>query len=146
MIGGRRGDGIVKLSSEISCYVLVVGSGLAGCMAALEASRVCPRVILASAGPILSGSSFFEGTWGLGCIAAESRDDDADLAQTILDVGCGMADGELVDVLVHETRFILHDLITYSQAASHRHFRILQRILHSLQRNPFHCFCQRYQR
>ena len=110
MIGERRGDGIVKLSSEISCDVLVVGSGLAGCTAALEASRVGLRVILASAGPTFSGSSFFEGTWGLGCIAAESRGDDADLAQTILDVGCGMADGELVDVLVHETRFILHDL------------------------------------
>ena len=95
-----KGDGVVKLSSEISCYVLVVGSGLAGCMAALEASRVCPRVIVASAGPILSGSSFFEGTWGLGCIAAKDREDDADLVQSILDVGCSMADEELAGTLV----------------------------------------------
>lgn len=100
----------MKLSSEISCDVLVVGSGLAGCMAALEASRVCPRVIVASAGPILSGSSFFEGTWGLGCVAAKDRDDDANLLQSILDVGCGMADEELAGTLVRETRSLLFDL------------------------------------
>lgn len=110
MIGERRGDGIVKLSSEISCDVLVVGSGLAGCTAALEASRVGLRVILASAGPTFSGSSFFGGTWGLGCIAANDREDDADLVRSILDVGRGMADEELVGELVGGIRHRLHDL------------------------------------
>ena len=78
------------------CDVLIVGSGLAGIMAAVEASIEGQTVILACNGPVFSGSSFYPGTWGLGLIGPENQNDEEDLIQTILSVGCGMADEKMV--------------------------------------------------
>ena len=97
-------------SSETTCDVLVVGSGLAGCMAAIAAAEEGARVALASTGSLFSGSSFFEGTWGLGCIAPNSPDDEEDLVQTVLKVGCGVADEQLARTLVHSISPALDDL------------------------------------
>lgn len=91
---------IMKLTSALQCDVCVIGSGLAGCLAALEAAEAGGRVCLASTGPLFSGSSFFEGTWGLGCIAPDGPEMAEDLVQTILDVGCGVADEQLVRTFV----------------------------------------------
>lgn len=78
--------------------ILVVGSGIAGTCAALSAALESPssKVFLASKGPLFSGSSFFEGTWGLGLIAPDGTTDQEDLAATIEQVGCGAADPALV--------------------------------------------------
>ena len=65
----------MELDPSITCDVLAVGSGIAGCMAAIRAAEAGARVCLASAGPLFSGSSFFEGTWGLGCIAPDGEAD-----------------------------------------------------------------------
>lgn len=83
-----------------SCDVLVIGSGIAGVVAAIEAGRAGARVVLASKGRLFSGSSFFPGTWGLGPIAPADADDERDLMRTILDVGCGAADPALVETFV----------------------------------------------
>ena len=40
--------------------------------------------------------AFYPGTWGLGLIGPENADDEDDLVQSILNVGCGMADELLV--------------------------------------------------
>ena len=77
----------MRLEPSIRCDVLVVGSGIAGCMSAICAAEDGARVCLASAGPLFSGSSFFEGTWGLGCIAPDGETDAEDLVATIMDVG-----------------------------------------------------------
>ena len=53
-------------------------------------------VMLACKGPLFSGSSFFEGTWGLGLIAPDGAEDEEDLVQTILRVGCGVANEDMV--------------------------------------------------
>lgn len=58
------------------------------------------QVMLACTGPVFSGSSFFEGTWGLGLIAPTSTADEADLAQTIIRIGCGVANEPLVHSFV----------------------------------------------
>lgn len=84
----------------VSCDVLVAGAGIAGIMAALAAARAGRSVVLASAGDTLSGSSFYPGTWGLGLIGPADQADRADLADTILSVGCGMADPALVERFV----------------------------------------------
>lgn len=76
--------------------VLVIGCGIAGTMAAISAARAGARTAIACLGPLFSGSSFYPGTWGLGLIGPESPSDEADLADCILDVGCGMADPALV--------------------------------------------------
>lgn len=85
---------------ELKCDVLVIGSGIAGISAAIEAASHGASVALACAGPLFGGSSFYPGTWGLGLIGPESDTDEADLIASILRVGCGVADERLVETFV----------------------------------------------
>ena len=85
-----------------STDVLVIGSGIAGLCAAIEAARAGATVAIASAGKTMSGSSFFPGTWGLGLIGPVNEDDEQDLIDTIQTVGGGVADPELVQTFVHD--------------------------------------------
>lgn len=87
---------MIRLQPEGFCDVFVAGAGIAGIMAAISAAGQGRRVILASAGAIFSGSSFYPGTWGLGFVTPESAADEADFIQTILQVGDDMADEQLV--------------------------------------------------
>ena len=84
-----------------STDVLVIGSGIAGLCAAIEAARTGATVTVASAGKTMSGSSFFPGTWGLGLIGPVNEDDEQDLIDTIQTVGGGVADPELVQTFIH---------------------------------------------
>lgn len=84
-----------------STDVLVIGSGIAGLCAAIEAARAGATVTVASAGKTMSGSSFFPGTWGLGLIGPVNEDDEQDLINTIQTVGGGVADPTLVQTFVH---------------------------------------------
>ena len=84
-----------------STDVLVIGSGIAGLCAAIEAARTGATVTVASAGKTMSGSSFFPGTWGLGLIGPVNEDDEQDLIDTIQTVGGGVADPDLVQTFVH---------------------------------------------
>ena len=84
-----------------STDVLVIGSGIAGLCAAIEAARAGAAVAIASAGKTMSGSSFFPGTWGLGLIGPVDEDDEQDLIDTIQTVGEGVADPELIQTFVH---------------------------------------------
>ena len=84
-----------------STDVLVIGSGIAGLCAAIEAASGGATVTVASAGKTMSGSSFFPGTWGLGLIGPVDKDDEQDLIDTIQAVGGGAADPELVQTFVH---------------------------------------------
>ena len=85
-----------------STDVLVIGSGIAGLCAAIEAARAGATVTVASAGKTMSGSSFFPGTWGLGLIGPVDAEDEQDLIDTIQAVGGGVADPELVQTFVHD--------------------------------------------
>lgn len=82
------------------CDALVVGSGIAGLMAAIEAAEAGCAVTLLTGAKLFSGSSFYPGTWGLGLIGPEDQEDRADLAKTIQEVGCHMATPALVDAFV----------------------------------------------
>lgn len=84
-----------------STDVLVIGSGIAGLCAAIEAARAGATVAIASAGKTMGGSSFFPGTWGLGLIGPVDEGDEQDLIDTIQAVGGGVADPTLVQTFVH---------------------------------------------
>lgn len=84
-----------------STDILVIGSGIAGLCAAVEAARAGATVTVASAGKTMSGSSFFPGTWGLGLIGPVDEADEQNLIETIQTVGGGVADPELVQTFVH---------------------------------------------
>ena len=84
-----------------STDVLVIGSGIAGLCAAIEAARTGSTVAIARAGKTMSGSSFFPGTWGLGLIGPVDENDEQDFIDTIQTVGGGVADPELVQTFVH---------------------------------------------
>lgn len=83
-----------------TCDVLVVGSGIAGSSAAIEAARQGAHVMVVSLGPTFSGSSFYGGTWGLGLIGPTDDADADDLERTICGVGGDVADRRLVRALV----------------------------------------------
>lgn len=80
--------------------VLVVGSGIAGVVAAIEAACAGANVFLACVGPLFGGSSFYPGTWGLGLVGPANSADEDELIQTILKVGGGVANPQLVEVFV----------------------------------------------
>ena len=80
--------------------VVIIGAGIAGTSAALEAARVGARVALASLGATFSGSSFYGGTWGLGLVGPADEEDADNFVETILEVGRDMADPALVRTLV----------------------------------------------
>lgn len=82
------------------CDVLVVGSGIAGLMAAVEAAEAGCAVTLMTSAKLFSGSSFYPGTWGLGLIGPEDRADQEDLVRTIQEVGCRMATQEMAETFV----------------------------------------------
>lgn len=84
-----------------STDVLVIGSGIAGLCAGIEAARAGATVTVASAGKTMSGSSFFPGTWGLGLIGPVDEADEQNLIDTIQAVGGGVTDPELVQTFVH---------------------------------------------
>ena len=94
----------MRLKNEIKCDVLVMGAGIAGIMAAISAAEAGADVCIVSGTRICSGSSFYPGTWGLGLVGPESEADEEDLKSVILKVGEGMADPELVSVLVSHIR------------------------------------------
>lgn len=86
----------MRLEKSKTFDVIVAGAGIAGVRAAIKAAEAGCSVLLLSGGPIFSGSSFYPGTWGLGLIGPETPEDEEDLVQSILRVGCGMADENLV--------------------------------------------------
>ena len=90
----------MHIESELSFGVVVVGGGIAGCCAAIEAARAGASVCLASASGVFSGSSFYPGTWGLGLIGPRDAADIDDMVETILRVGRGVPDAALVESFV----------------------------------------------
>ena len=90
--------------------VLVVGGGIAGTMAALAAAHAGASVVLACAGKLFSGSSFYPGTWGLGLVGPEDENDEAELADTICAIGGGAADRGLVESFVAGIRPAIAEL------------------------------------
>lgn len=90
----------MRLKIQETYDVLVVGAGIAGVSAALEAAEAGCSVLLISSAQIFSGSSFYPGTWGLGLIGPVDEADQKELADTISCVGCGMVDRELVETFV----------------------------------------------
>ena len=121
--------------NEMHAKVLVVGAGIAGTCAAVSAAEALGlregagkkhvSVLLASKGPVFSGSSFFQGTWGLGLIAPVDSADEEDLAQTILHVGEGVANEDLVRSFVAGIRPSIDRLkswgVTLKQASEGAH-------------------------
>lgn len=94
----------------IPCDVLVVGGGIAGTMAAWAAASAGARTVLACAGRLFSGSSFYPGTWGLGLVAPEDDADEPELVDTICAIGCGAADRALVRSFVGGIRPAIAEL------------------------------------
>lgn len=91
----------IKLKKSRECDVFIIGAGIAGVMSAIQASNNGASVIISSSANILSGSSFYPGTWGLGIIGPENKQDEINLAKTIKEVGCDVVDENLVETFVN---------------------------------------------
>lgn len=89
----------------IKTDIVVVGSGLAGISAAVEAARTGARVALLTSGALCEGSSFSPHTWGLGMVSpldleSERRRDEQSLAFAMESVGAHQNNPQLVDALM----------------------------------------------
>lgn len=98
--------------------VLVLGSGVAGCRAAVEAADCGAEVTLASAGRLAEGgSTFYPLTHGIGYgVALGEPDSDDSLAthwQDIMAAGLGLVDPRLACILVYEAPTRWLDLVSY---------------------------------
>ncbi|MBE5956193.1 MAG: FAD-binding protein [Lachnospiraceae bacterium] len=80
--------------------VLVIGSGIAGLSAAIESAKKGCSTAIVTSSHLFSGSSFYPGTWGLGLIGPADDDDIEDLISTIQNVGCHIADDNMVRTFV----------------------------------------------
>ena len=109
-IGNPRHRPLPATGTDSACDVLVIGGGIAGTMAALAAARAGARTVLACAGKLFSGSSFYPGTWGLGLVGPENESDEAELAGTICAIGGGAADPALVRSFVAGIRPTIAEL------------------------------------
>ena len=90
----------MRFNADGFYQVIVVGSGLAGLSAAIEAAEQGTSVAIFSSKALFSGSSFYPGTWGFGLIGPENEDDIDELTETVCSVGCGIPDRELVKSFV----------------------------------------------
>jgi L-aspartate oxidase len=119
--------------------VLVIGSGIAGASAALEASRSGLRVLVVNKSPRIEESNTY---YAQGGIVSLGIDDAPDLlADDILEAGDGTGDSKAVDVLAREgkdlvDRILIRELaipftrsspnaLDYAQEAGHSRRRIL---------------------
>jgi len=90
-----------------STDVLVIGSGIAGCAAALAAAREGAHVTVATKATRPEGASSW---WAQGGIAV-SKDDPEQFKRDILDASDGTADPEAVDVLVENANDAVEDVL-----------------------------------
>lgn len=90
----------MNLNMTKSFDVIVIGSGIAGLSAAVEAAKKGVSVAIVSSTHLFSGSSFYPGTWGFGLVGPEDESDQEEMIQTIQTVGCQMADPTMVKTFV----------------------------------------------
>jgi L-aspartate oxidase len=95
------------MTSHTTTDVLVIGSGIAGCAAALAAAREGADVTMATKATQPEGSSSW---WAQGGIAV-SKDDPEQFKQDILDASDGTADPDAVDVLVENANDAVEDVL-----------------------------------
>jgi L-aspartate oxidase len=116
--------------------VLVVGSGIAGCAAALAAAREGADVLVATKADRPEDAAT---DWAQGGVAV-TREDPAEFREDVLAAGAGVADPAAVDVLVSEAREAVEDVLLetlgvefdadgdgfdYAREAAHSRARVL---------------------
>ena len=144
------GSGKTAIAAGVSAGGAGAGAGeAAGTGAGKAKKKKSVAVLLASNGPVFSGSSFFQGTWGLGLIAPVNSADEEDLVQTILRVGEGVANEELVRSFVAGIRPSIERLkswgVSLKQASANAHdqreyipcFDHKHRAWHGIEREPY---------
>jgi L-aspartate oxidase len=101
-------------SAKISTTdILVIGSGIAGLMAAVSAARQNVKTTLITSTKLFTGSSFYHGTWGMGSVGPLSRDDEASFIESIINVGFNIPERELVKILVKNAEACFLELESY---------------------------------
>ncbi len=93
-----------SLIQRESYDLVVVGAGLAGLRAAVDAARTGIRVLLLARGQLCSGASFYPFTDGLGCQLPENDADAQVFLQEVVQAGSGVAGEELYRVQISQIR------------------------------------------
>lgn len=119
--------------NSISCDVLVIGGGAAGCRAALSAKEAEPslRIILACSGKLgMGGSTNMVASEALGINAPLNAMHDGDSPdiynEDMLRTGGGLADAKLCRIIADESMDRINDLIAYGVAFNTTHDGIKQ--------------------
>jgi L-aspartate oxidase len=129
----------MKSAPRLRTDVLVIGCGIGGASAALEAAKKGLRVVVITKSPSLEGANTF---WAQGGIVSIGPDDDPELLkEDIIKAGDGINNPEAVDILVRESRPLVDKILIgelkipftqgspekldYAQEAGHSRRRIL---------------------
>lgn len=94
-------------ADRLAADVLVVGSGIAGCAAALAAARAGADVLVATKATAPADANTY---WAQGGVAVTTADPDA-FREDVLAAADGEADPEAVDILVSEARDAVRDVL-----------------------------------
>lgn len=83
--------------------VLIIGSGIAGLSAAVEAAeRGCSSAIVCGT-HLFSASNFYPGTWGFGLIVPMDKEGEEDFTNIVYSVGYNIPDPNWLKVLFRES-------------------------------------------
>jgi L-aspartate oxidase len=98
----------MNANSELTCDVLIVGSGAAGLSLALRLAENC-NVIVLSKGPINEGSTFYA-QGGIAAVFDETDSIDSHVEDTLI-AGAGICDREAVEFVASNARHCVQWLI-----------------------------------
>jgi L-aspartate oxidase len=134
---GFKVAGRSKSTSPITTDFLIIGSGVAGLRAAIEASRYGEVIVLNKGGGSESSSTFAQG--GIAAALSEGGEEIQSHIEDTIDAGKGLCDPEAVRILVEEGPQRIHELIAwgaefdkvgdryaFAREGAHRHSRILR--------------------
>lgn len=106
---------MIETSNQMTCDVLVIGSGGAGIKAAITAADAGASVLLVSKQAFgRTGATFYPGTpgWGMQAVLHEG-DSPEFFLEEILEAGAGMASLALASVLAEQCTTAFHELEAY---------------------------------
>lgn len=90
-------------TEHMDCDLLVVGGGIAGLVAAVQAAESGMRVLLATKGKIAGGASYFPKKASLGIQVTKGAADYAIFKEEIERVACGMNEPRIVDAYLQDS-------------------------------------------
>ena len=90
----------MNIKKQISCDILIVGSGIAGLTAAERSMKIFKNVCIATTGKICGGASYFPLKATLGIQVTKDKNDYDKYYEDITNMGNGVENPELIKTYI----------------------------------------------